>query len=89
MFNLLLRCLDFQHRKAKTPQNRFSRRLVLRRFEYLRNQDLRHSVGCCDCHECVWNGRNPYRYRFGCDCQPCQDIALLLWLPGNRGRGDS
>jgi len=53
--------------------------MVLRRFEYLRNQDLRHSVGRCDCHECVWNGRNPYRYWFGCDCQPCQDIALLLW----------
>jgi hypothetical protein len=86
MFNLLLRCMDFQHRKMKTPRTRFGVALIIRRAEYLRNRELLHHIGACPCHECGrWGGESDYAWRYepGCYCQPC--FALDLHLEG----GDS
>lgn len=78
MNTLLLRCLDFQHRKTKTPRNRFTARLVVKRAEYLRNHEALHSFGACPCHECHQQSESPWRYDEGCGCQPCFELDLIL-----------
>jgi hypothetical protein len=83
MFNLLLRCMDFQHRKMKTPRTRFGVSFTIKRAEYLRNHELLHHMGSCPCHECHSEGDDSWTYQPGCYCQPC--FALDLQLEG----GDS
>jgi hypothetical protein len=80
MFNLLLRCMDFQHRKMKTPRTRFGVALIIRRAEYLRNHQNLHHWGACPCHECHAESEDSWRYEEGCYCQPC--FALDLQLEG-------
>jgi hypothetical protein len=80
MFNLLLRRLDFQHRKMKTPQTRFGAYLTIKRAEYLRNHEALHYWGACPCHECHKLSDDSWRYEEGCYCQPC--FALDLQLNG-------
>ena len=80
MNNLLLRCMDFQHRKMKTPRTRFGVLFTIKRAEYLRNRELLHHMGACPCHECHAESDYAWRYAEGCYCQPC--FALDLHLEG-------